>query len=389
MPSAAGVGLVAGCDIAIAAQEAEFALSEARLGLIPATIAPYVVEAIGARQARRYFLTRRALHGGRGFPHRAVHDIVPSAALDERIDALLKRCSLQVPTAQRECKAFIRNVAHKPIDARMVASTAEHIATVRAFPEGAKASRRFSRSGGRRVSGGPIATDHARVAVARHLAARSRSHPRSGLRAACACTRCCSSSDWPVHLQWVDLPSGIAGAHSSVRPVRVGIHVRRRVLRRQDSGLDSIWDAVHTVIRIPAGCSAGGAWCSVQFLGDDAGRCDPWRVSSQRGSHLAKSGSRALINTSPEPLSNLDGVAGGRRGGGGLLWLAFAHPLVALAVVALLVVFGDLAHPQSLAHGARDCTARGRLARSSAPGRRRVTGPDGVITNSASCSTRS
>ena len=66
-----GVGLVACCDIAIAAQDATFSLSEAKLGLIPATIAPYVVEAIGARQARRYFLYRRAIHGGGSVSHRA------------------------------------------------------------------------------------------------------------------------------------------------------------------------------------------------------------------------------------------------------------------------------------------------------------------------------
>ena len=66
-----GVGLVACCDIAFAAQDATFSLSEAKLGLIPATIAPYVVEAIGARQARRYFLSGRALHRGGGVSHRA------------------------------------------------------------------------------------------------------------------------------------------------------------------------------------------------------------------------------------------------------------------------------------------------------------------------------
>ena len=130
-----GVGLVAGCDIAIAAQEAEFALSEARLGLIPATIAPYVVEAIGARQARRYFLSAERFTAAEAFRIGLVHDIVPVAALDERIDELLNALLAAGPTAQRECKALIRNVAHKPIDARMVASTAEHIATVRASPE--------------------------------------------------------------------------------------------------------------------------------------------------------------------------------------------------------------------------------------------------------------
>ena len=72
-----GVGLVACCDIAIAAQEATFALSEAKLGLIPATISPYVIEAIGARYARRYFLTAERFDAAEAYRIGLVHDIVP------------------------------------------------------------------------------------------------------------------------------------------------------------------------------------------------------------------------------------------------------------------------------------------------------------------------
>ena len=84
-----GVGLVACCDIAIAAQEATFSLSEAKLGLIPATISPYVIEAIGARQARRYFLSAERFTAAEAFRIGLVHDIVPADELDARINEML------------------------------------------------------------------------------------------------------------------------------------------------------------------------------------------------------------------------------------------------------------------------------------------------------------
>ena len=131
-----GVGLVACCDIAVAAHDAVFSLSEAKLGLIPATISPYVIEAIGARQARRYFLTAERFTAAEAFRIGLVHDIVPEPELDARINELLGNLLVAGPVAQLECKALIRGVAHKPIDADVIAGTAEHIAAVRASPEG-------------------------------------------------------------------------------------------------------------------------------------------------------------------------------------------------------------------------------------------------------------
>jgi methylglutaconyl-CoA hydratase len=130
-----GVGLVACCDIAIAAQEASFALSEAKLGLIPATIGPYVVEAIGARHARRYFLTAERFCAAEAYRIGLVHDIVPLPELDARVNEVLGDLILAGPAAQAEAKALIRNVAHRPIDAAVVDQTARHIAAVRASPE--------------------------------------------------------------------------------------------------------------------------------------------------------------------------------------------------------------------------------------------------------------
>jgi len=131
-----GVGLVACCDIAVAAQEATFALSEAKLGLVPATIGPYVVEAIGARAARRYFLTAERFEAAEAYRLGLVHDIVRLADLDNRINELLGPLLLAGPHAQAECKALVRAIGERPIDDAVIADTAQRIARVRATPEG-------------------------------------------------------------------------------------------------------------------------------------------------------------------------------------------------------------------------------------------------------------
>lgn len=131
-----GVGLIAACDIAIAVPEATFALTEAKLGLIPATIGPYVIEAMGARQARRYFLTAERFAAAEALRIGLVHEIVESTQLDARIDGIIGALRSAGPFAQLECKALIRGVAHRPIDADVISGTAGHIAAVRASAEG-------------------------------------------------------------------------------------------------------------------------------------------------------------------------------------------------------------------------------------------------------------
>jgi methylglutaconyl-CoA hydratase len=131
-----GVGLVAACDIAVGVPEATFALSEAKLGLIPATIGPYVIEAIGARQARRYFLTAERFNATEALRIGLLHEVVAMPQIDARIEALIAALKTAGPAAQLECKALIRGVAHRPIDEDVIAGTAEHIAAVRASPEG-------------------------------------------------------------------------------------------------------------------------------------------------------------------------------------------------------------------------------------------------------------
>jgi methylglutaconyl-CoA hydratase len=131
-----GVGLVACCDIAFAAHDATFSFSEAKLGLIPATIAPYVVEAIGARHARRYFLSAERFTAAEAFRIGLVHDLYPLAELDARINELLGSLLVAGPRAQDESKALIRAVASRPIDDAVIADTAARIARVRGSDEG-------------------------------------------------------------------------------------------------------------------------------------------------------------------------------------------------------------------------------------------------------------
>jgi methylglutaconyl-CoA hydratase len=140
---AGGMGLVAACDIAIAAQDAEFCLSEAKLGLSPATISPYVIAAMGARHARRYFLTAERFTAAEAFRIGFVHDIVVGEDLDRRIGELLSALLKTGPNAVAACKELVRDVAGAKIDADLVTDTATRIATIRATDEGREGIRAF------------------------------------------------------------------------------------------------------------------------------------------------------------------------------------------------------------------------------------------------------
>ena len=113
-----------------------FAFSEARLGLIPAAISPYVVAAIGARAARRYFLTAERFTAAEAYRLGLLHDLALFEELDARINELLGALLTAGPHAQAECKALLRAIVNRPVDARIVADTAQRIARVRASPEG-------------------------------------------------------------------------------------------------------------------------------------------------------------------------------------------------------------------------------------------------------------
>jgi methylglutaconyl-CoA hydratase len=131
-----GVGLVACCDIAFASEAAVFCLSEAKLGLIPAVISPYVVAAMGARAARRHFLTAETFDAPTARRLGLLHEVVAADALDAAIEAILVPLLAAGPAAQGECKSLIARVARGPIDAAMVDDTAARIARIRVSPEG-------------------------------------------------------------------------------------------------------------------------------------------------------------------------------------------------------------------------------------------------------------
>ncbi len=140
---AGGMGLVAACDIAVAAQDAEFCLSEVKLGLIAATISPYVVAAMGERHARRYFLTAERFTAAEAFRIGLVHDLASMEELDASVNALLAHLLSASPAAIASSKELIRTVARAPIDQTMIADTAVRIAAVRASAHGKEGIRSF------------------------------------------------------------------------------------------------------------------------------------------------------------------------------------------------------------------------------------------------------
>ena len=138
-----GVGLVAACDIALASHAASFCLSEARLGLIPSVISPYVVEAIGARAARRYFQTAERFDAEQAQALGLVHEVVPRERLDSRLAELVGHLLDNGPAAMAASKELIRRVASGPVDDAMVEDTARRIADIRAAAEGREGLRAF------------------------------------------------------------------------------------------------------------------------------------------------------------------------------------------------------------------------------------------------------
>ncbi len=140
---AGGMGLVCACDIAIASTDAQFRLSEVRIGLTPATISPYVINAIGERAARRYFLTAEAFDATEALRIGLVHETVAPHALDERVAHLAAQLVQGGPGALSASKQLIADVARCPLDAALIADTASRIATARASAEGKEGVRSF------------------------------------------------------------------------------------------------------------------------------------------------------------------------------------------------------------------------------------------------------
>ncbi|BEV70629.1 MULTISPECIES: enoyl-CoA hydratase/isomerase family protein [unclassified Paludibacterium] len=139
-----GMGLVAACDIAVCTPAARFALSEVRLGLIPAVIGPYVAEAIGVRQARRYALTAETLDAARALKLGLVHEVVEDSALDSTVSHLAEHIVRGGPEALSQAKALLRNLIEGgPGDDEVLDDCARRIAMLRRGPEAREGLQAF------------------------------------------------------------------------------------------------------------------------------------------------------------------------------------------------------------------------------------------------------
>jgi methylglutaconyl-CoA hydratase len=140
---AGGMGLVAACDMAVSVDTANYCLSEVKLGLIPATISPYVIRAMGTRAAHRYFLTAERFGAAEAHRIGLVHEVVSADALDAKVGELTQALVSASPNAVRACKKLVQDVAEREINDALVAQTVASIADIRASSEGKEGVQSF------------------------------------------------------------------------------------------------------------------------------------------------------------------------------------------------------------------------------------------------------
>lgn len=140
---AGGTGLVAACDMAVSVDTANYCLSEVKLGLIPATISPYVIRAMGTRAAHRYFLTAERFSAAEAHRIGLVHEVVKADELDAKVAELSKALVQAGPQAVKACKQLLHDVAGHEITAGLVQRTVENIADIRASDEGREGIQSF------------------------------------------------------------------------------------------------------------------------------------------------------------------------------------------------------------------------------------------------------
>ena len=130
-----GTGLACACNIAIASTDASFATTEVKFGIVPATIGPYVVRAIGERMASRYFLTAERFDAHEARRIGMVHEVCTPEALDERVRSVTQSLLAGGPNAQAAVRLLLRTITHRTIDDALIEDTARCIAELRATPE--------------------------------------------------------------------------------------------------------------------------------------------------------------------------------------------------------------------------------------------------------------
>jgi methylglutaconyl-CoA hydratase len=140
---AGGVGLAAVCDVLVAADGIQFCLSEARLGLLPGTVGPYVVRALGEQASRRYFTTAERFDAARAHALGFVHEVVAPDALDAKVAEIVAALVANGPAAVKACKQLVKDVSARALDEALRADSARRIADIRASPEGREGVRSF------------------------------------------------------------------------------------------------------------------------------------------------------------------------------------------------------------------------------------------------------
>ena len=140
---AGGVGLVAACDIAVSVDTAQYCLSEVKLGLIPATISPYVIRAMGARAAHRYFLTAERFDAQEAHRIGFIHEVVKADALDAKVAEITQALVNASPQAVKACKRLVQDVAQQDIKPALIAQTVQGIADIRSSEQGKEGVQSF------------------------------------------------------------------------------------------------------------------------------------------------------------------------------------------------------------------------------------------------------
>jgi methylglutaconyl-CoA hydratase len=140
---AGGLGLVSACDMAVCVDSATFCLSEVKIGLIPATISPYVIRAIGTRASQRYFLTAERFSAAEAHRIGLVHESVPAEQLDATVQALVQALCANSPMAVKDAKRLVDTVAGRDINDALIATTVAGIADSRASADGKEGVQAF------------------------------------------------------------------------------------------------------------------------------------------------------------------------------------------------------------------------------------------------------
>ena len=140
---AGGMGLVAACDMVVSVDTANYCLSEVKLGLIPATISPYVIRAMGPRASHRYFLTAERFDAKEAHRIGFVHELVTAEELDARVAEIAKALCMASPAAVKACKLLVQDVAEQEITPELIADTVAGIADIRASEEGREGVQSF------------------------------------------------------------------------------------------------------------------------------------------------------------------------------------------------------------------------------------------------------